>query len=284
MFAGAPLSFWIGFHVVVAVVLAIDLAAFGKRVRLRVAVAWMGLLALLAAGFGGFLFLERGKEPAMQFFAGYLIEGSLSIDNLFVFVLLFQAFALGEAAQRRALHWGVLGAIVLRAGFIFGGVALLGRFHAAEYVFGAILLAAAVRLMREKPGKAKPPRVLGWLGLGAGRSPLLVAIVAVELTDLFFAFDSVPAVLGVTRDPFLAYTSNIFAILGLRSLYFVLAGLLDRLRLLHYGLALVLAFVGGKMLATPWVVVPTGVSLGVVLGILAVFTGLSLRPARAGAR
>ncbi len=281
MIAGAPLSYWIGFHVLVAVLLAVDVFILDRKRRplsFRGAVLWTLFLFLLALAFAGFLFVTRGHESALEFFSGYIIEGSLSIDNLFVFLLLFRSFALNETAQRHALHWGVLGAIVLRAAFIVAGVALLEHFRSVEYIFGAILLYAAFRLMRQKERNAeKPPAFVSWFGFRKGRSPLVLAIVAIELTDLIFAIDSIPAVLAVTHDTFLAYTSNIFAILGLRSLFFVLSGLLSRLRALHYGLALVLGFVGMKMLLARWLEIPVGISLLIILGILAVFTVVSLR-------
>lgn len=290
MIAGAPLSYWIGFHVLVVVLLAVDIFVLDRKAQplsFRGAVLWTCFLFVLALGFTGFLFATRGQQPALEFFSGYIIEGSLSIDNLFVFVILFRSFALDEMAQRRALHWGVLGAIALRAMFIVAGVALLEHFSSVEYIFGALLLYAAFRLLRQKPGEAEgPPAVVRWLGLRKGRSPLVLAIVAIELTDLVFAIDSVPAVLSVTHDTFLAYTSNIFAILGLRSLFFVLSGLLSRLHALHYGLALILAFVGLKMLLAHWITIPVGISLGVIVGILAIFTAVSLRsrPLQARAR
>ncbi len=281
MIAGVPLSYWIGFHVLVAALLMVDIFVLDRRARplsFRGAVLWTLFLFALALGFAGFLFASRGKQPALGFFSGYIIEGSLSIDNLFVFVLLFRSFALDAAAQRRALHWGVLGAILLRAVFIVAGVALLEHFSGVEYIFGALLLYAAFRLVRQQPGDAaKPPAAIHWLGFRKGHSPLVLAIVAIELTDLVFAIDSIPAVLAVTHDTFLAYTSNIFAILGLRSLFFVLSGLLSRLHALHYGLALVLGFVGLKMLLAHWIAIPIGISLGIILGILAIFTVVSLR-------
>ncbi|MGI8772580.1 MAG: TerC family protein, partial [Acidobacteriaceae bacterium] len=195
-------------------------------------------------------------------------------DNLFVFILLFRSFALDAAAQHRALRWGILGAILLRAFFIVVGIALLERFAAVEYIFGAVLLFAAFRLLRQRESKSQVPAIVRWLG--GNRSTLFIAIVAVEITDLIFAIDSIPAVLAITHDTFIAYTSNIFAILGLRSLYFVLAGLLDRLHLLHYGLALVLAFVGGKMLLANWIEIPVGISLAVILAIVGIFAAASL--------
>ncbi len=280
MIAGAPFAYWIGFHLLVGILLFIDMVVLGRRrasLGFRGALLWTLFLAMLALAFAGFVFATQGPQPSLAFLSGYVIEASLSIDNLFVFILLFRNFALGAAAQHRALRWGILGAILLRAFFIVVGIALLERFAAVEYIFGALLLFAAYRLFRQTEGQAAP-RIVRWLG--GTRSTLFVAIVAVEITDLIFAIDSIPAVLAVTHDTFLVYTSNIFAILGLRSLYFVLAGLLDRLHLLHYGLALVLAFVGGKMLLTNWIEIPVGISLAVIVGIVGIFAALSLlRPA-----
>jgi tellurite resistance protein TerC len=288
MIAGASIPYWIGFHVLVAALLLVDLAVLqrGKySTRLRNAWAWTIFLATLACGFALFLSKTQGKEPGLEFFSSYLIEGSLSVDNLFVFLLMFRSLRLDVEEQRRVLLWGVLGAIVMRAVFIAVGVSLLNRFAWVEYIFGAVLLIAAIRLLRHKAGEESTPGIMSWLqrfclrgvqdrgeaGVKLGMPALLFVILAVEATDLIFALDSIPAVLAITRDPFIVYTSNIFAILGLRSLYFVLAGLLDKLRLLHYGLAVILAFVALKMLLAHWIEVPVTVSLAVILTTLAIF-------------
>ncbi len=280
--AGASVAFWISFHAVVATVLFVDLVLLQrtKVVSLRTAWAWTAVIAAMAFCFALFLSRTQGSEHGLQFLSGYLVEGSLSVDNLFVFLLLFRSLKLDVEQQRRVLLWGVLGAIVLRALCIFVGVALLERFAWVEYIFGAILLIAGVRLLRSKPGHDAQPGPIRWLGArvkpcdrGKPRLPaFLLIVLAVEATDLIFALDSIPAVLAISRDPFIVYTSNIFAILGLRSLYFALADMLNKLRLLHYGLALILIFVAGKMLAARWVHVPTLASLGVILAVLAVFT------------
>ena len=277
MIAGAPLAYWVSFHILVGVLLFIDMVVLGRRsapLGFRGALLWTLFLAALALAFAGFVFVTQGPQPSLAFLSGYVIEASLSIDNLFVFILLFRGFALDAAAQHRALRWGILGAILLRAFFIVVGIALLERFAAVEYIFGAVLLFAAFRLLRQRESKSQMPAIVRWLG--GSRSTLFIAIVAVEITDLIFAIDSIPAVLAITHDTFIAYTSNIFAILGLRSLYFVLAGLLDRLHLLHYGLALVLAFVGGKMLLANWIEIPVGISLAVILAIVGIFAAASL--------
>src|ERR1700744_5830507 len=275
MIAGAPLTYWIGFHAVVLLLLVIDLVLLGRKQdgpRFRSALLWTIFLIILALGFAAVLLYTQGPEHALEFISGYVLEGSLSIDNLFVFLVLFSSFGLTVGEQHRALLYGVLGAIVLRAFFIVAGVALLDRFEAMEYIFGALLLYAAWRLLRQKKGKEATPTISQWVQNRGWRiSPLLLAVLTIEITDLVFAIDSVPAVLGVTHDTFIVYTSNIFAILGLRSLYFVLQGLLHRLPLLHYGLAAILAFVGGKMIAARWFEIPTIWSLVVILGTVAIF-------------
>ncbi len=280
MIAGAPLTYWIGFHAVVLLLLVVDLVVLGRKQSgpsFRAALAWTLIVIALALGFAGFLLHVQGQQRALEFISGYVIEASLSIDNLFVFLVLFASFGLSVRQQHHALLYGVLGAIVLRALFIVAGVALLDRFEVMQYIFGALLLYAAWRLLRQKKDKEAPPGITVWLHRRGWRmSPLVLAILAIEVTDVVFAIDSVPAVLSVTHNTFVVYTSNIFAILGLRSLYFVLQGLLHRLHLLHYGLALILAFVGAKMIATRWIEVPTLWSLLIILGIVAIFAAASL--------
>jgi tellurite resistance protein TerC len=288
MHAGATTTYWIVFHVLVVILLGVDIGLLqrGKHaIALRTAWGWTIFLAALAFGFAIFLSRTESKEAGLAFFSGYLVEGSLSVDNLFVFLLMFRSLRLSAEEQRRVLLWGVLGAIVMRGLFIAVGVSLLNRFVWVEYIFGAFLLVAAVRLLRHKEQQGTSSGIVRWLrrnktvGLAATDNTiaelafpaLLYVILAVEATDLIFALDSVPAVLAITRNPFIVYTSNIFAILGLRSLYFVVAGLLDRLRLLHYGLAVILAFVALKMLLHRWIEVPVSVSLGVILATLLIF-------------
>jgi tellurite resistance protein TerC len=278
-FGGASLLFWLAFHGAVALLLGVDLLVL-RNAGARKAWAWTIVLAAAAFCFALFVSREQGHGRAVEFISGYLVEGSLSVDNLFVFLLLFRSLGLNVEAQRRVLLWGVLGAIVLRGVCIFAGVALLERFAWVQYVFGVVLLVAGFRLLRAKHqggGSIQPGR---WLrqrlgaevvsGEAAG-SAFLFVVLAVEATDLLFALDSITAVLAITRDPFIVYTSNIFAILGLRSLYFALAGVFDRLRLLRYGLAVILIFVAAKMLAARWITVPAGVSLVVILFILGGF-------------
>lgn len=292
-YAGATLPFWILFHVVVAVLLVVDLAILPRIKTPDVRKAWMWTAVLAAAAFCFALYVSQRQGPihATDFISGYLVEGSLSVDNLFVFLLLFRSLALEIEAQRRVLLWGVLGAIVLRGICIFAGVTLLQRFAFVQYLFSAVLFYAGLRLLRSKHAQAeeaKQPGPLRWLrgrlrcdgGSTVRGSAFLLVVLAVEATDLVFALDSIPAVLAITRDPFIVYTSNIFAILGLRSLYFGVAGMLDRLRLMHYGLAVILIFVAAKMVLAHWIEMPAWFSLLVILGILGVFAGASLMPPR----
>ncbi len=280
MIAGASIAFWISFHATVLIILLIDsfwLQRGEGQPSTRTSVLWTLLLVLLSLAFAGFLYWDRGHQAALEFISGYTIELSLSVDNLFVFLLLFKSFGLPPAAQRQALGWGVAGAILMRGLFIAAGVALLQRFIAVEYLFGAILLYAAVRLLLQKESHTQPAWTR-WLVRRNRRGPslFLLAVVSIEVTDLIFALDSVPAVIAVSHETFIIYTSNICAILGLRSLYFVLADMLHKLRLLHYGLGLILAFVGIKMLTSRWVEIPITISLAVIICILAIFTAASL--------
>jgi tellurite resistance protein TerC len=273
MVAGATWPWWIGFHVAVLVLLVVDALLPSHRREAgptrSVAWIWTAVLFAVVAVFAAWLWWAQGRELALEWVAGYTIETSLSIDNLFVFLVIFQGFHVSEKRQHTALLWGVGGAIVLRGLFIAAGVTLMAHFEWITWVFGVVLLYAAVRLAR---GSSTHDAVPGWIkNLHAGNRSLLPVILAVELTDLLFAVDSIPAVLAVSRNPFVVYTSNIAAILGLRSLYFALASLLTRFRYLHYGLAALLGFVALKMLADPWLDVPVTVSLAVIGGILGVF-------------
>lgn len=281
------------FFVLVAVLLVVDLAVLqrpGRLVSVRLAWGWTFVLALLAGGYALWIGATTGRQPAIEFATGYLIEGSLSVDNLFVFLLLFRTLRLDTEEQRRVLLWGVLGAIVLRGALILAGATLLNRFAWVQYAFGAILALAAVRLLFHKTGQTTAHGPVRWIQTcclryqGGGQlkfSALLLVIAAIEATDLLFAVDSIPAVLSVTRSPWIAFTSNIFAVLGLRSLYFALSAMLDRFHLLHYGLACILGFVAMKMLAARWISIPAGASLLVILAILGIFAVLSkLLPGR----
>ena len=256
---------------VVAAVLLADSLLPGHRRESRYAqvFTWLGTvgLALAALGFACWIAVAMGRQTALEFVAGYTIEASLSVDNLFIFLVLFEGFRIGRQRQHTALLWGVWGAFVLRAVFIGAGIALLRRFEWITWIFGLLLLYAAWRLVRSGSPRAAIPEWIVRLQPATGS--LLPVIVAVELTDLLFATDSIPAVLSVTHNPFVAYTSNVAAILGLRSLYFGLAAMLERFRSLHYGLGAILAFAALKMLAAPWIEVPVTLSLVVIGGILA---------------
>ncbi len=295
---------WIGFHLALLLLLAAEfvfmrhqqrreLPVSPHRIALVTTVGWI----VAALAFAGLLAHARGLHPATEFLAGYSIEQALSVDNLFIFLLLFRAFAIQTDSQPRVLFWGVAGAIVMRGLFIALGIGLLEHFHWVSYVFGAVLLVAAIRLLlpKDESQEGQPPRWVGWLSRVHPVSlrqdaflvredghmlatVLLLCLIAIELTDVVFALDSIPAVLSITRDPFLAYTSNILAVMGLRSLFFVLSHLLERLSFLHFGLAAVLAFAAGKMLAAPWLTLGPVLSLGVVVGILLLTVAASLSP------
>jgi TerC family integral membrane protein len=279
---------WAAFAAFVAAAVALDLGVLGRRARpigFREALARTGAWAALAVGFGGLLAALRGRAAALEFFAGYVVEQALSVDNVFVMLAIFSALAVPQLLRHRVLFWGVLGAVVMRGALIAGGASLLGRFHWLTYVLGGALVYAAVKLGAGGEGEGGVggggaaalfrrllPTTEGFRGARfvvreGGRlyaTPLLAALVAVELADLAFAADSVPAVFAVTRDPFLAFSSNVFAILGLRSLYFALDGAAAKLHYLRHGLAAVLLFVGGKMLLAGVVDVPVGPSLAFV--------------------
>lgn len=276
--SGASAAWWVGFHAVVGMILLADSLLPGHRRESKQAQAfvWMATvgLALAAAGFACWIAMTMGKQTALEFVAGYTIETSLSIDNLFVFLVLFEGFRISAQRQHTALQWGVWGAFVLRATFIALGVTLMQKFEWVTWIFGVILLYAAWRLVREGSPRAAIPE---WIvRLQPAKGSLIPVIVAVEVTDLLFATDSIPAVLSVTHNPFVAYTSNVAAILGLRSLYFGLAAMLDRFKYLHYGLGALLAFAALKMLAAKWIDVPVTLSLVVIGVILAVCAVASL--------
>ena len=272
MLAGASWQWWVGFHIAVALLLVADSFMPGHRQQARhtSASAWLGAAAfvVVAAVFALWIAFSMGRQPALEFVAGYSIEFSLSMDNLFVFLLLFQGFQIGPQRQHTALAWGVWGAIILRGLFIGLGVTLLRRYEWITWIFGAFLLYAAIKLLRGGSARAVIPE---WIRrLQPARGSLLPVIIAVEFTDLLFATDSIPAVLAVTHNPFIANTSNIAAVLGLRSLYFALAAMLDRFRYLHYGLGALLGFIALKMLLAHWIEIPILASLVVIGVILAV--------------
>ena len=304
---GTPLL-WIGFNIFVLLMLALDLGLLHRRahaISLREAGAWSVLWVVVSLAFNLGLLHWYGKAPALEFFTGYLIEKSLSVDNIFVFVLLFRYFAVEPRYQHRVLFWGILGALVMRGAMIVLGVTLIRRYEWILYLFGAFLVYAGARMMLHKDAEIHPERnpVLRWARKflpvtkeyegqrmfvrkeGIWRAtPLFLVLLVVETTDLVFALDSIPAIFAITRDPFIVYTSNVFAILGLRAFYFLLSGVLPYFRYLGTGLSLVLMFIGVKMLGEHWVPVPTHISLAVVGAILTVAVVASALAARAEAR
>jgi tellurite resistance protein TerC len=291
---------WVGFTLFVLAMLAIDLGIFHRKahdVTFKEAAIWSTVWVSLAAVFGAGVFHFFGRTAALEFTTGYLIEKALAVDNIFIILVIFSYFAVPTPYQHRILFWGVLGALVMRALFIVLGAALLSRFHWVFYVFGAILIATSVKLFLQRadsyePGKNPVVRLFQRFVpmthelhgskltvVQDGKrlaTPLLLVLVVIEVTDLVFAVDSIPAIFAVTRDPFIVFTSNIFAILGLRSMYFLLAGAMGRFHHLKIGLSLILTFVGAKMLLQDVVKIPIGISLGVVAGILAASIGASL--------
>ena len=278
MIAGVSWVWWVGFHAAVATLLLIDSLLPGhkqeNRHAQRFAWLWTAVLVAAAAAFACWIALCFGRLMALEWVGGYAIETSLSVDNLFVFLVIFQGFSISPQRQHNALLWGVGGAVVLRGLFIVAGIALLGRFEWITWIFGLFLLYAAFRLARGNSAHAAIPE---WIRrLQPAKGSLLPVILAIEVTDVIFATDSIPAVLAISHNPFVVYTSNIAAILGLRSLYFALASLLDRFRYLHYGLSALLAFVALKMLGAHWFDVPIALSLAIMGAILAICAVVSL--------
>jgi tellurite resistance protein TerC len=294
---------WIGLNVFILLALLADLGIFHRKHEeptFRDAMLWTGVWIGLALLFNAGIWYLRGAETAIQFLSAYLVEESLSVDNLFIFLLVFSHFRVPRELQRGVLFWGILGALAMRLTFILAGVALLERFHGLIYVFGAVLIVSGIKLwganQREIHPEKNPilrlfrrfvpvtPDFRGarfwvkeagtWLA-----TPLAVVLIVIETTDLIFAIDSIPAVLAISNDPFIVYSSNAFAILGLRSLYFALAGLMRLFHHLHYGLSAVLVFVGLKMVASDWVKISALVSLGVIVALLGVAIVASLRSA-----
>jgi len=300
---------WIGFTVFVLAMLALDLGVFHRKahaVSLKESLAWTAVWVALALLFNAAVWHYAGTRKALEFFTGYLIEKSLSVDNIFVFALLFSYFAVPLKYQHKVLFWGILGALVMRAVMIGAGVVLITRFSWIIYIFGVFLILTGIKMIAKREEELHPERnpVVGWFkrlmpvtsdyredrffvrenGIRMA-TPLFVVLLLVEFTDLIFAVDSIPAIFAVTTDPFIVYTSNVFAILGLRSLYFALAGVMDKFHYLKIGLGVVLTFVGVKMLLahSPYKL-DTLVSLGVIVTVLAVSVVASLlRPRRSGA-
>lgn len=297
------LYFWILFNVFALGMLVLDLLVFHRRsrvVRSREALAWSAMWIALAFTFAGVVFFWQGRQVALEFITGYVLELSLSVDNLFLFLVIFRYFAVPEQNQRSVLFWGIIGALLMRGIFIIAGVGLIERFHWIVYVLGALLVYSGIRLGLSGEHKVDPAKnpavralrrlmpvtdeyqggrflVRGWKGNpGLYATPLLVVLAVIETTDLLFAVDSIPAVLAVTLNAFIVYTSNVFAILGLRSLFFAVSRLMKSFRFLHAGLALVLVLVGLKMIATDYFRVPTWMTLGVIALILAVSIAVSV--------
>jgi tellurite resistance protein TerC len=285
--------FWVGFIAFVLAMLALDLGVFHRKpheVRPKEAGIWVAVWVALALVFAAGLHVWAGKHVALTFLTGYVIEEALSADNIFVMVLIFEYFRVPKSCQHRVLFYGILGALIMRGLFIAAGSALVSNFHWVLYVFGALLVVTGIRMAVKsddefdgeqnrivKIVRKYVPISVNFHGkhffiIENGRriaTPLLLVLVLVEFTDLIFAIDSIPAIFGVTTDPFLVFTSNIFAVMGLRSLYFLLAAVVDRFHLLKYGLALILTFVGFKMLTEKWIEIDVGLSLGIILGVLA---------------
>jgi tellurite resistance protein TerC len=294
---------WLGFTGLVVGLLVLDLAVLNRRshvLTFKEAISWSGGLVLLAHLFALFLWWREGTQHALEFYTGYLIELSLSVDNLFVFLLIFSYFGVRPEAQPKVLKWGILGAIVMRFIMIGLGALLLQRFNWIVYIFGAILVVTGVKMFTQKDQELihlEGNRVVRlarrllpfdkaydgtrfFTRTVDGRllaTPLLLVVLVVEWSDLVFAIDSIPAIFAITRDPFLVYSSNIFAILGLRAMFFVLASMLDKFAYLKPGVAFILVFVGFKMTLSAWIHIPTAVSLAVIVMTLATAIGLSLR-------
>ncbi len=296
----SQLWLWIGFGVFVLAMLALDLGVFHRKshtVGMKEALTWSGVWIALALLFNAGIWYWRGPDQGLTFLTGYVVELSLSVDNLFVFLLIFAYFKVPAQYQHKVLFWGILGALVMRAVFIGAGIALIQKFHWIIYVFGAILVISGLKMAFEKDKEVHPEKnpvlrlfrrfmpVTGEYHGGDffvkrgqlwAATPLFIVLLMLETTDLVFAVDSVPAVLAITTDPFIVYTSNVFAILGLRSMFFALAGVMKLFAYLHYGLAAVLVFVGAKMLLADFYKIPTLASLLVIVGLLGVAVVASL--------
>lgn len=298
-----PIEWWIGFNLFVLAMLALDLGVFHRKaheVKMKEALTWSAVWIGMALLFNLLIYLNwesivpsssyNSAQAAMAFFTGYIIEKSLSVDNVFVFIMIFAYFKVPAMYQHKVLFWGIIGALIMRAICIAAGVTLLKQFHWLIYVFGAFLILAGIKMLLQKDKKMDPEKnpVLRlfrrlvpvtpdyhaakfFVRIDGRRfaTPLFIVLLFIEMTDLIFAVDSIPAILAITQDPFIVYTSNVFAILGLRALYFALAGIMQLFHYLHYGLSAILVFVGGKMVLTDIVgKVPMGISLSVIASIL----------------
>lgn len=283
---------WIIFNAFVILMLAIDLGIFNRqsnKVTFKAAISWTGVWVVLALIFNGWIYYHMGEKSAIEFFTGYLIEKSLSVDNIFVFILLFSFFKVPEEYQHRVLFWGVIGALVLRAIFIAVGAVLIAKFHWIIYLFGAFLVFTGYKMFKKSATDMHPENnpLVRWF-IKRGRvtneyhgkkffvningkklaTPLFLCLLSIEFTDLIFAVDSIPAIFAITKDPFIVYTSNVFAILGLRSLYFALGGIISKFPYLRYGLAIILVFIGCKMLLIDVVKIPILISLGFIAAVI----------------
>jgi tellurite resistance protein TerC len=296
---GTPLL-WIGFNLFVLASVALDLGVFNRRlhkVSLREAGFFSLLWVALSILFGLGILHYSGKQAGLEFYTGYLIEKALSVDNLFLFLVIFRTFAINERFQHRILEWGILGALMMRGVMILAGAELVERFSWVLYVFGAFIVYAGMHMLFVKKEKVHPEesfifrfaskhlrvardyggeRFFVRRGGKSYATPLFLVLLVVEITDITLAIDSIPAIFGITQDPFIVYTSNVFAILGLRAMYFLLAGVLSRLRFLTVGLSFVLTFIGAKMIAHKWVDIPDYISLMIVVGILLLALAASL--------
>ncbi len=292
--------FWIGFNAFVLLMLALDLGVFHRKtheVSTKEALVWSGIWISLALCFNGFILFQFGNKMALDFLTGYLIEKALSVDNIFIFVLIFSYFQIPAKYQHKVLFWGIIGALIMRVIFIFAGIALLEKFHWLIYIFGAFLIFTGIKMLLDKDKKVEPdknPVIKLFKRLfpvthelhddkffikdndKIFATPLFLALIVIEISDLIFAVDSIPAILAVTQEHFIVYTSNVFAILGLRSLYFALAGIIHRFRYLSVGLALILAFVGLKMVSVDIYKIPIHISLLIIVSILIVSILVSL--------
>jgi tellurite resistance protein TerC len=296
---GTPLL-WIGFNFFILASIALDLGVFNRRLR-KVSLREAGFFSLLWVAlsilFGIGILYYSGRQAGLEFFTGYLIEKALSVDNLFLFLVIFRTFAIDERFQHRMLEWGILGALLMRGAMILAGAELIERFSWVLYVFGAFIVYAGIHMLFIKKEKVRPEQSFifrfankhlritrdyqgeHFFVRTRGKiyaTPMFLVLLVVEVTDITLAIDSIPAIFGITQDPFIVYTSNVFAILGLRAMYFLLAGVLSRLRFLTVGLSFVLTFIGAKMIAHKWVDIPEYISLLVVTGILLLALAASL--------
>lgn len=290
--ADIPLVVWVVFNLFIVAMLVLDLKVFHRKpheIKMKEALGWSAFWIVLALLFNAGIYLWLGPQTGLEFLTGYLIEKSLSVDNIFVFLLIFSYFKVSALYQHKVLFWGILGALIFRAIFILAGITLINQFHWIIYVFGGFLILTGIKLALEKDKEIHPEKnpilrlfrrmmpvaeryegARFFVKEGGRRlaTPLFIVLLVVETTDVVFAVDSIPAILAITRDPFIVYSSNAFAILGLRALFFALAGLMQLFHHLHYGLSAILVFVGTKMLLTDLYKIPIGIALGVIAGIL----------------